>query len=255
MLSLLSFSRGVIMVKKAAKKSVRTKQAKPNSAGKAKVTTKARHKKVSAKHTKVSSRTTKVLSLPRAVIKKQAPRKKEDVNKEIKRIYDEKEQLEMKQLLLTLSDSYARQLLIDLGGENALEIVRNFEGHASDEDLAKKLKLKISDVRATLNKLHSEGLVNYMRDKDSETGWYSYSWTLNRVRIENWVKMRVKESTDLIEGNKGDHYFCVACGSGSIVSFDVATESEFRCVSCSKSLEFLDSDRIAELLYARRAGK
>lgn len=206
---------------------------------------------VSKKALKLAKITPKIA---KTITKKEIP-KKEEVNKEIKRIYDEKERLEMKQLLTTLSDSYARQLLIDLGGENALEIVRNFEGNASDEDLAKKLKLKISDVRATLNKLHSEGLVNYIRDKDSETGWYSYSWSLNRNRIENWVKLRIKESTDLIEGNKGDHYFCVSCGSSSIISFDSATDAEFKCVKCSKSLEFLDADKIADLLYARRTGK
>ena len=190
----------------------------------------------------------KLVQLP----KKGAPEKKEVVDKEIKRIYDEREKLEMKQLLTTLSDSQARQLLIDLGGENALEIVRNFEGHASDEDLAKKLKLKISDVRATLNKLHSQGLVNYMRDKDSETGWYSYSWTLNRARIEHWVKMRIQESVDLIQGNKGDHYFCPSCGSTSIISFDLATDASFKCSKCEKSLEYLDQYRITELLYGRK---
>ena len=193
-----------------------------------------------------------VVKNTRYLPKKASPENKAVVDKEIKRIYDEREKLEMKQLVAMLLDPHARQLLIDLGGENALEIVRNFEGHASDEDLAKKLKLKISDVRATLNKLHSQGLVRYMRDKDSETGWYSYSWQLNRTRIEHWVKMRIQESIDLIQGNKGDHYFCPSCGSSSIISFDLASDALFKCQKCEKSLEYLDQDRISELLYGHK---
>lgn len=177
--------------------------------------------------------------------------KKEEVEKAIKKIYDEKEKLEMQRLYTILSEPYARQLLIDLAGENALEIVRNFYGNLSDEDLAKKLKLKISDVRATLNKLHSEGLVNYMRDKDNETGWYSYSWALNRDRIRQWVENRTKEKIDLVNGNLGDHYFCSSCGPTSVVRFEIATDASFKCTKCNKSLEFLDEDRIAELTDVR----
>lgn len=173
---------------------------------------------------------------------------KENVEKEIKRIYDEREQLEMKKLYVVLSEPYARQLLIDLAGENALEIVRNFYGNLSDEDLAKKLKLKISDVRATLNRLHSQGLVKYARDKDNETGWYSYSWTLNRDRIKNWVEMKTREKIDLVNGGMGDHYVCLVCGPSSIVKFEIATDLSFRCQKCNKNLEFLDQQRIADLI-------
>ena len=243
----VNVGKGGYLVSK--KKSIQKKKSQVKKVVKV---TKVQKKILLKKAAKPVVKNTKLLSKKASLPKKAAPEDKQVVDKEIKRIYDEREKLEMKQLLITLSGSQARQLIIDLGGENALEIVRNFEGHASDEDLAKKLKLKISDVRATLNKLHNQGLVNYMRDKDSETGWYSYSWRLNRARIENWVKMRIQESVDLIQGNKGDHYFCPSCGSSSITSFDNASDASFKCPKCEKSLEFLDADRISELLYGRK---
>ncbi len=187
----------------------------------------------------------------RELLKAQELEKKENIDKAIKKIYAEKEKLEMQRLYSILSEPYARQLLIDLAGENALEIVRNFYGNLSDEDLAKKLKLKISDVRATLNKLHSEGLVNYIRDKDNETGWYSYSWALNRERIKNWVELKVKEKIDLVSGNLGEHYFCSSCGPSSIVKFEIATDTSFRCQKCNKNLDFLDEEKIVQLTDIR----
>ncbi len=145
-----------------------------------------------------------------------------------------------------LSDAYVRQMLIEIGGENALEIVRHFYGSHSDEELAKSLQLRISDVRATLNKLHSKGLVQYAREKDSETGWYSYSWSLNKARIVKWVsETALKVAANAAGGDGNQYYFCPACGLGSIMDFGAATDKEFRCNKCNKSLEFIEEERFS----------
>jgi transcription initiation factor TFIIE subunit alpha len=148
-------------------------------------------------------------------------------------------------LTKVLADSTVRQNLIGIGGENALAIVRSFLGNQSDEDLAKKLKIKISDVRATLNKLHNEGLVNYIREKDSETGWYSYSWSLNHQRIEKWATIQL--SRLIVHGGGEDFYFCPSCGASSITNFESAAGSEFRCERCNRLLEFIDEKKMLEL--------
>ena len=145
-----------------------------------------------------------------------------------------------------LGDSGVRQNLIEVGGENALAIVRNFYGNHSDEEIAKKLKIKISDVRATLNRLHNEGLVNYIREKDSETGWYSYSWSLNHERMERWASIQNSRLAS-IDAEGGEHYFCPACGSSSITDFESAATIEFRCERCNKLLEFIDDKKMNDL--------
>ncbi len=149
-----------------------------------------------------------------------------------------------------LADSNVRQTLIELGGENALALIRSIRGSHSDDELAKKLKLKISDVRATLNKLHSEGIVNYLREKDNETGWYSYSWSLNIDKIERWAnRQNVRIS---VAGNGADHYVCATCGASSIVDFETAMSINFKCDRCEKLLDFVDAKMIGDLFEKRK---
>lgn len=154
---------------------------------------------------------------------------------------------ELEKLHQILSDSFVRQMLVEIGGENALVLVRNFYGNHSDEELSKRLELRISDVRATLNKLHNEGLVKYARSKDSETGWYSYAWTLNRDRIVDWVAQYSLKATGM-NGKEGiDYYFCPSCGLSSIIEFEMAHGSDFKCHKCTKSLEFVEERHFASI--------
>lgn len=166
---------------------------------------------------------------------------------------DEGEQLLLQKIGKILGDSCVRQNLIEIGGENALAIVRNFYGNHSDEELAKKLKIKISDVRATLNKLHNEGLVNYIREKDSETGWYSYSWSLNHQRMEKWASSQANRLNTICGESGDEYYFCTACGAATITNFESAATVEFRCERCNRLLEFIDERRMAELFEKNKA--
>lgn len=177
---------------------------------------------------------------------------KEKEEKELRRLRIEREKLEMERVNHVLSDSYARQLLIELAGENALEIIRNFNGNLSDEDLSKTLKLKISDVRATLNRLHSEGLVSYLREKDSDTGWYSYSWQLNRIKIEEWVSGKVSSRYKVFEESAGDHYYCPPCGAQNVLlHLGDAHGSSFKCPKCNSTLEYFDRERAEEIMNSK----
>ncbi len=162
------------------------------------------------------------------------------------KLYREQEKLWNAKLNDILSNAYVRQLLVDLAGENALELIRNFGTESSDEDLSKKLKLKISDVRATLNKLHNYGLVFYNRQKNSETGWYSYSWMLDKSKISSWASDHLEARENLLKEDNNT-YFCPECGIESMLHFEKATEHNFRCPSCDKGLEFLDEERLKTL--------
>jgi transcription factor E len=210
-------------------------------------------KKLSAKPSKAESKKAKEL--------KAAAR-----DKERKRIEKERADLELKikqeayarQLELIkgiLSQAFARQVLVSLAGENSLEIIKSFDTNLSDEEISKRLKLKISDVRATLNKLHGEGLVSYFRDKNSETGWYSYTWMANGNKIDEWVSARVSERKLSANIESDDHYFCPACGINSVHGFEIATSMEFKCHICSKNLEFLDEEKRNELVFGRKTGR
>jgi|GEM_PF-746053 len=154
---------------------------------------------------------------------------------------------DMEKLAEILSRPFIRQLLVNLGGENAIAIIRNFERSSSDEDIAKKLKIKISDVRAALNKLHSEGLVMYNRYKDGETGWYSYSWYLNKEKMDRWAEEHTKRFEAENQNTSEEFYVCPFCGVSTIVNFHDAFEKQFKCDICEKNLEFLDEDKMQKL--------
>ncbi|MFH0737138.1 MAG: hypothetical protein V1827_00645 [Candidatus Micrarchaeota archaeon] len=219
-------------VVKKAKVAVKTALKAKTSAPKAKPALKA---KLAPKAVKAVKGAKKDAKSPKSPIQPPAPEiDKEAVQKEI-----------LQKVVKILSDSGVRQNLIELGGENALAIVRNFYGNCSDEDLAKKLKIKISDVRATLNKLHNEGLVNYIREKDSETGWYSYSWSLNHNRMERWASTSAPKLKEHAGGE--DYYFCSVCGSSSVMNFESAANLSFRCDRCNRLLDFIDEKKMLEL--------
>ncbi|MFH1521273.1 MAG: hypothetical protein ABID61_06515 [Candidatus Micrarchaeota archaeon] len=221
----------------------------------------------SSSKSKITKQTSKKKAQKSKVKIKEAPKKKSfviSINKKVKfsksakshnlnnrdEAYTPKiteaEKEDMKKVNRVLTDSFVRQILIDVGGENALAIIRNFYGNLSDDELAKRLKLKISDVRATLNKLHNQGLVTYIRDKDNQTGWYSYSWALNKEKMHDWAITQSKKK-DCLNGTNGEHYFCPTCGIPSVQEFSDACEKSFRCERCNKMLEFLDAEKIEEL--------
>ncbi len=182
----------------------------------------------------------KIKKPSKAELEMEAKRAEEEAMK----LRRQEEQKRMQKIVKILSDAGVRQNLIGIGGENALAMVRSFQGNNSDEDLAKKLKIKISDVRATLNKLHNEGLVNYIREKASETGWYSYSWSLNHDRIEKWAGI---QAARIGLNSDSDYYFCPACGTSSITNFESAAGVDFRCDRCNRLLEFIDEKRLNDL--------
>lgn len=204
-------------------------------------------------HAKVHAKGRARQAKPKLQPKKQ-PRKERDAFEEriaskLPKVQVGPDPRDVEKVTAILADSRVRQMLIELGGENALAIIRNFYGNHSDDELSKKLKLKISDVRATLNKLHNEGLVNYIREKDSETGWYSYSWSLNIMRMERWAGAQSLKIGDLVGSQ---YYFCPACGESSITNFDSAAEDDFRCERCNRLLDFIDEKKLNELIAGKK---
>ena len=261
--------------KKTSRKVTKKKEAKKKiTKKKVKVATKHKKKKTTKKTTPKKRRVKTVLRKPAARKKsslRKKPTKKKPAKKAAKKtarlktakkkpvspkpkIKEKKppargpeRTLNKAEISKLLSDAYARHLIIESGGEHALEIVRGFNNNSSDEEMSKKLGIKISDVRATLNKLHSLGIVDYTRHKDSETGWFSYYWCLNVNRMKGWINDRVEEERRKQDFSSGEHYFCPSCGGASIHDFVSASDFGFKCPICSSALDFLSEERAAEL--------
>lgn len=229
--------------KLVSKKSKKVRVKKPKAVkGKSRVKKKFLKKKMPAKKKAPKIKKPKKKSV---IIKKKEVKTKK-TKKKVKEIEVGLTPEEIRQVSEILSKPIIRHMLVDLGGENAIAIVRNFSTGASDEDIAKKLKLKISDVRAALNRLHSQGIVAYNRRKDSDTGWYSYSWYLNKGKMEKWAINQLSKFEGQCEEGT-DYYVCPSCGGSAIFEFDEALDKNFRCEICNNALEFVDERKKEEL--------
>jgi len=111
--------------------------------------------------------------------------------------------------LSVLTSAAARQQLIEMGGENTIDVIREFDKDMSDEELAKKTGIKASDVRVVLNRLHNYGLFSYTRVRDRDSGWYSYIWKMSENRLSDFAsKIRisggVNEGDAQVGGEEGE---------------------------------------------------
>lgn len=243
-------------LKPKPKTKARAKPARPKKRTAKKLSLKAKRKpkKLTAKKTKPKKRQAKPITgkkgkktLPKKQSKKAKPKPQEKAPQPRPRLN--------KEVLGMLSNARVRHLLVDSAGENALEIIKSFSTDLSDEDLAKKLKIKISDIRSTLNHLHNLGVVQYRRHKDSETGWFSYYWSLNVIKMKSWVEEQLSTSSLPDDIETSEYYFCNRCGPGAVYSFVSATDYSFRCPNCAAALAFLDDDCMKEFFPFRNKPK
>src|SRR3989344_1215572 len=95
----------------------------------------------------------------------------------------------------------AQEFLKSVGGEYALELVKicdNKKRPVTDEEIGKKLPLKVTEIRTVLNRLHYRGIACYQKTKNPKTGWYSYTWEVKSNRIAELIlEGRAEEITKL----------------------------------------------------------
>jgi len=141
---------------------------------------------------------------------------------------------------------FAQTFLINNGGELAIQLTNKYynSNGFSDEDAAKKLKIKVTEVRTALNRLHYKGIVEYIRKKNKNTGWYSYTWKFNTQKIlEYLIKDKEEEINKLrLEINNMQDYCFFSCKKGcSEFVFEIASQYNFICPDCGKEMSSLDS--------------
>jgi len=143
-----------------------------------------------------------------------------------------------------LGEASMRSWLIRSVGENSIHVIREFETQMSDEEIAQKSGIRASEVRVVLNKLHSFGLATYVRNRDRNSGWYSYIWKLNNEHIPQVLEQIKQEGEGAtvveVPDDGKEHYGCVVCGPSKRFDFDQASGLQFRCDRCGQNLQFLE---------------
>jgi transcription initiation factor TFIIE subunit alpha len=142
-----------------------------------------------------------------------------------------------------------KELIENVGGEEAVSLVKICEKkkkNVTDDEIAKSVNKKVTEIRAVLNKLHFMGIVNYDRQKNQKTGWYTYVWAIKKDRIaeiilgkqEKLLENLMKKKSMEVDYNMFD---CKTCGKK--FDFEAAININFLCTECGNKLSCQDSEK------------
>lgn len=151
------------------------------------------------------------------------------------------------------------ELARDIGGEEAVEVIRALEkkGEATDEELAEMTGIRVNTVRRILYALYDHQLAEFRRTRDKETGWYYYYWHLETKRLPEIIRARkmqeLKKLKQMLEEETSEIYYHCGTPGHPKLTFDEALEYEFQCPICGKMLQQYDNTKIVEELKKRIA--
>jgi transcription factor E len=142
----------------------------------------------------------------------------------------------------------------DVSGNKGAKIVQNIGEGATDETIERATKFKMAEIRSLLNQLHNHGIVEYTREKNMQTGWFTYTWRVNADRaLQNFLASKRNEYNSLKQQHEAADrtvlYNCLkGCGQ---LQFDAAVDAAFRCPKCSSKLKFVDNKKRVRELESR----
>lgn len=140
-----------------------------------------------------------------------------------------------------------KTIVISVAGPSASGIVDPLYGKKNVNEflIAKKLRLSINQTRNILYKLADEGLVSFVRKKDTKKGgWYTYYWTLNSgrglVKFKEHVAKNLEQLQQYVEQRKHERfYFCVTCELE--FTEEQALMQQYTCRECGQVLQLKDT--------------
>lgn len=154
----------------------------------------------------------------------------------------------MKKEILDLN--ITKDFLTIVGGKLAPDIVKvclSKNKEVTDEEIGKKVPLKITEIRTVLNQLHYRGIACYNKTKGKRSGWYNYTWSIKTKRIaELLLEQKIEEIEKLqLKEQEGNTYETFACSSKCPpLVFEIAAEYKFKCPECGKQMNLLDGKKI-----------
>lgn len=146
---------------------------------------------------------------------------------------------------LALRNPEANSVLLEMVGEEGLGVVQCLlDSEETDEKISEATELRLNTVRKILYRLYDYRLASYVRTKDKEIGWYTYTWKLNLDKMVDILLVKRKnvlhELHERLEFERNHVFF--SCTSDSMkFSFDTASECSFKCPTCNSALEYVDN--------------
>ncbi len=151
---------------------------------------------------------------------------------------------------MMMADKQSADYLERMVSQRAKEVINMLNRPRSDEEIAKRLDVKINTVRRILNVLQGYGITNYSISKNKD-GWLSFVWELDTKKASfftNYVNNGPLKTEVVTEGCN-DYFVCDRCYKENklILTFDAAYESNFKCV-CEKNLSQVTKDQVGIMI-------
>ena len=149
-----------------------------------------------------------------------------------------------------------KDIVSSVAGEKAKAIVDLLyqKKNVNEFIVAKKLKLTINQTRNILYKLADEGLVSFIRKKDTKKGgWYTYFWTLNvergLVKFRERLRHTIESTRQQIQSKKvARFFFCPNCQIE--MGEEQALSLQYTCQECGQTLDL--KDNVKEVLVLEK---
>ncbi len=140
-----------------------------------------------------------------------------------------------------------KNVVSSVAGPNASKIVDLLYNKKNVNEflIAKKLSLTINQTRNILYRLADEGLVSFVRKKDSRKGgWYTYFWTLNSgkslFKFKDKLLANVANLNNQLASRKTKKFFnCINCDLE--MSEENALLHDYTCPECGEILQLKDN--------------
>lgn len=147
-----------------------------------------------------------------------------------------------------------KELIATIGGKDAIDLVNLAQQKKrpfTDEEIANKLKVRITEIRTALNRLHFRGIACYQKTKNVKTGWFSYTWQIKTKRIAELLLEKQAEEIEKLKKSLAyeKNYVFFSCKERcELVPFEVAAELQFKCPKCGCPMEGINNKkRIREI--------
>ncbi|MCD6414974.1 MAG: transcription initiation factor E subunit alpha [Candidatus Diapherotrites archaeon] len=143
-----------------------------------------------------------------------------------------------------------RKVLKEIVGEEAVGVLETCKKKPlTDEEILKKTGLQLNTIRSLLNKLHFAGLVDYNREKNEKTNWFTYTWFVKKDKIPQIIKDYWEEKLKKLEARLDDEssYYYFECVNGcERLPFELAAEYDFKCPECGSEMKHISNKKVIE---------
>ena len=88
------------------------------------------------------------------------------------------------------------------GGEDATNVVNGLLKleTATDDEIAKESEVSLNVVRKVLYKLYDHSLITCTRERNDQTGWYTFRWQIQPSQLDAFIRISKRR---ILEKNYG----------------------------------------------------